>query len=285
MKILILGATGMLGNTVLGFLKQHEELEVYATVRNHRVTNSNLEKFKNCIFTGINVENNDVLTKLFAQLRPDIVINCIGLIKQLPQAEDYLQAIPVNSLLPHRIAALCEAVGGRLIHISTDCVFSGKKGNYTENDIPDAKDLYGLSKLLGEVHHPHITLRTSIIGHESNNQNSLVNWFLAQQGSVKGFTRAIFSGLTTVELARVIYNFVLHRKDVNDLYHVSVEPIAKFDLLKIVKSVYKKDIEIIPSDELIIDRSLNSERFQKVTGYRPPSWQELIERMYSFNNL
>ena len=216
-------------------------------------------------------------------MRPDVVVNCVGLVKQLADANDPLQAVPINTLLPHRLAALCLATGARLVHISTDCVFSGAKGNYLETDFPDAYDLYGRSKLLGEVDYPHaITLRTSIIGHELSGHRSLVNWFLAQQGAVKGFTRAIFSGLPTVELATVVRDFVLPLKELHGLYHVSAKAINKFDLLQLLAKAYGKNIEIIPSANLVIDRSLNSSRFKDATGYLSGEWSTLVQRMCKF---
>ncbi len=232
---------------------------------------------------GTNVENNDSLVRLFATVRPDCVVNCIGLVKQLADSNDPLQAVPVNTLLPHRLADLCKTTQSRLIHISTDCVFSGEKGNYLETDFPDAHDLYGRSKLLGEVDYPHaITLRTSIIGHEILGSKSLVNWFLSQQGAVKGFSRAIFSGLPTVELATVVRDFVLPNQNLHGLYHVASQPINKFDLLKIISKVYGKKIEIVPSEDLVIDRSLNANRFNQATHYRSPDWYTLVEKMYDF---
>jgi dTDP-4-dehydrorhamnose reductase len=212
------------------------------------------------------------------------VINCVGLVKQLADANDPLQAVPINTLLPHRLAALCKATGARLVHISTDCVFSGEKGGYRESDFPDAYDLYGRSKLLGEVDYPHaITLRTSIIGRELSGHRSLVGWFLAQQGTVQGFTGAIFSGLPTMELARVINEYVLPRPDLHGLYHVATQPINKYDLLKLVAKTYGKDTEIVPSDRLTIDRSLNADRFREATGYVAPEWSVLVQNMHDFN--
>lgn len=196
-----------------------------------------------------------------------------------------LQAVPINTLLPHRLAALCQATAARLVHISTDCVFSGVNGNYVETDFPDAYDLYGRSKLLGEVDYPHaITLRTSIIGHELSGHRSLINWFLAQQGSVRGFTRAIFSGLPTVELATLVRDVVLPRQELHGLYHVASKPINKFDLLQLVAKAYGKAIEIIPVEDLVIDRSLNAGRFKEATGYVPPEWPALVKRMHEFKN-
>jgi dTDP-4-dehydrorhamnose reductase len=192
--------------------------------------------------------------------------------------------IPINSILPHRLANLCELAEARLIHISTDCVFSGEKGGYVEKDFSDAKDLYGRSKYLGEVDYPNsITLRTSIIGHELNSSKSLINWFLSQEGSVKGYKNAIFSGLPTNEMAKVIRDYVIPNPSLKGLYQVSADPISKFDLLQLVSDVYGKIIQIIPDDLVKIDRSLNSEKFCKATGFKPKPWPQLIKEMYEFN--
>ena len=283
MKVLILGVPGMLGNAVLRVLSGSVGLAVYGTARSNGALQHFSSNLSGRIIVGTDVENNDSLMRAFAAVRPDVVVNCVGLVKQLADANDPLQAVPINTLLPHRLAALCQATGARLVHISTDCVFSGSKGNYLETDVPDAYDLYGRSKLLGEVDYPHaITLRTSIIGHELSGNRSLVNWFLVQQGAVKGFTRAVFSGLPTVELATVVRDVVLPRKELQGLYHVSAKPINKFDLLQMLAQAYGKDIEINPSEELVIDRSLNSDRFKEATGYAPPEWPTLIQRMCEF---
>lgn len=283
MKVLILGVTGMLGNAIFRVLSERADLAVYGTARSNNACRHFSDDLNGRIIVGTDVENTDSLVRAFAAVRPDVVVNCIGLVKQLADANDPLQAVPINTLLPHRLAALCQATGARLVHISTDCVFSGAKGNYLETDYPDAYDLYGRSKLLGEVDYPHaITLRTSIIGHELSGHRSLVNWFLAQQGAVKGFTRAIFSGLPTVELATVVRDIVLPLKELHGLYHVSAKPINKFDLLQMIANAYDKNIEINPSEELVIDRSLNSDRFKEATGYAPPEWPTLIQRMCEF---
>ena len=283
MKILILGVTGMLGNAMFRVLSERPELAVYGTARSNSARQHFSESLSGRIIVGTDVENNDSLVRAFAAVRPDVVVNCVGLVKQLADANDPLQAVPINTLLPHRLAALCQATGARLVHISTDCVFSGAKGNYLETDFPDAYDLYGRSKLLGEVDYPHaLTLRTSIIGHELSGHRSLVNWFLSQQGAVKGFARAIFSGLPTVEIAVVVRDVVLPREELRGLYHVSAKPINKFDLLQMLAQAYGKDIAINPSEELVIDRSLNSDRFKEATGYAPPEWPILIQRMCEF---
>ncbi|MEO7344683.1 MAG: SDR family oxidoreductase [Methylotenera sp.] len=283
MKVMVLGVSGMLGNAMFRVLSENANLVVYGTVRTDSSQRYFSENLSSQIIVGVDVENHDSLVRAFATVRPDVVVNCVGLVKQLADANDPLLAVPINTLLPHRLAALCQATSARLIHISTDCVFSGSKGNYLETDFPDAYDLYGRSKLLGEVDYPHaITLRTSIIGHELSGQRSLVNWFLAQQGSVKGFTRAVFSGLPTAELATVVRDVVLLHQELHGLYHIASKPINKFDLLQLVAKAYGKSIEIIPSEDLVIDRSLNADRFKQATGYVPPEWPAMVQRMYEF---
>lgn len=282
-KLLVLGASGMLGNAVLRLFAQSTRYEVVGSARSTSALRLLPKELSDRVICGVDVEHLDSLIHLFSKVRPDVVVNCIGLVKQLAEADDPLSAIPINALLPHRLARLCDVAGARLVHMSTDCVFAGTKGMYTEADMSDAKDLYGRSKYLGEVDYPHaITLRTSIIGHELSGAHSLVGWFLAQQGSVRGFRRAIFSGLPTVELARVIRDHVLPHPELHGLYHVSAEPINKFDLLTLVARVYGKTIDITPDDKLAIDRSLDSTRFREATGYQPEPWPELVRRMHEF---
>lgn len=283
MKILILGVTGMLGNSMFRFLSKDNKLDVYATARSSSARSYFSKDLSDKLITNVDVENHDSLVEVFNKINPDVVINCIGLVKQLADANDPLKALPVNSLLPHRLANLCKLSDSRLIHISTDCVFSGKKGNYKESDFSDCYDLYGRSKFLGEVDYPHaITLRTSIIGHELAGNRSLINWFLSVEGHTKGFEKAIYSGFPTVELARIVQDFVLPNKELHGLYHVASKPINKLELLKLVAEIYNKEIDIIPSDELVIDRSLDATRFNEVMGYTPPDWRELVKRMYEF---
>lgn len=281
-KIVILGATGMLGHTLFARLSEQKNLDVYATARNKEAlsqwfTPRLLEK----IFSDVDADNFVSIVKILGEVKPDTVINCIGIIKQLPEAQDPIASITMNALFPHRLAAACKAARARMIHISTDCVFSGDKGNYTEKDRPDAVDLYGRTKLLGEVEYPHcITLRTSIIGHELKGKHGLIEWFLSQEGKVRGFTHAIYSGFPTVEMARIISEYVIPNKDVKGLYHVSSHPISKYDLLRLVAERYGKKIEIEQYDDFCCDRSLDSGRFRSLTGYNPPSWPELVEKMY-----
>ncbi len=281
MRALVLGVTGMLGHDVFRVLSTSPELEVWGTLRNSAGLSYFSEKHQKCILSGIDVLDHDALTTVLTRVRPDIVVNCVGLIKQLADANDPLVALPINALLPHRLARLCALGGARLIHVSTDCVFSGSKGLYVESDLSDAEDLYGKSKYIGELRDlPHaVTLRTSIIGHELSSNHALLDWFLSQNGSVKGYRKAIFSGLPTVELARVIRDYVIPSRQLHGLYHVSVKPIDKYSLLKLAAEVYGKEIKIEPDDNLVIDRSLDSTNFQNATGYTPPTWRELLEQM------
>lgn len=281
--VLILGASGMLGSAVLRLFAGTAGVKALGTVRSGRAARLLPAELQPQLVAGVDVEQFDSLARAFEFARPDVVINCVGVVKQLAEADDPLTALPINSLLPHRLARLCGLAGARLIHVSTDCVFSGAKGGYTEADFPDANDLYGRSKYLGEVDYPHaITLRTSIIGHELDGARSLLCWFLAQGGTVRGFTRAIFSGLPTVELARVMRDFVLPHPELHGLYHVSAAPIDKHQLLGLIAKAYAKQIEIQPHHDFQIDRSLDSSRFQAATGYRPPAWPDLVRSMREF---
>jgi dTDP-4-dehydrorhamnose reductase len=284
MKVLVLGASGMLGNAVLRLLSESQGYEVFGSVRSAAAMRLLPPESGKRIVTGVDVENQDSLAALLGRIRPDAVINCIGIVKQLQEASDPLTTLPINALLPHRLARMCDLAGARLVHVSTDCVFSGSKGMYLESDPPDAVDLYGRSKSLGEVDYPHaVTLRTSIIGHElGGSAHGLVEWFLSQKDTVKGFTRAVFSGLPTVELAAVIRDRVLPARELRGVYHVSAAPIDKHSLLNLLAQSYDHPIGIVPDGQLVIDRSLDSTRFRRATGYEPPAWPELVRRMAEF---
>lgn len=281
MRILVLGVTGMLGSAVYRSFNHDSKYEAWGTMRSAGALQHFAEQSRPRLLTGVDVLDQDILISVLERVRPDVVINCVGLIKQLADAKDPLSALPINAMLPHRLAKLCGLAGARLIHVSTDCVFSGHKGMYAEHDLSDAEDLYGKSKFIGELHDmPHaITLRTSIIGHEIGSHFSLVDWFLSQKAPVKGYAKAIFSGLPTVELARVMKEYVIPNPELHGLYHVSVEPIDKLSLLRLVAEVYGHQIQITPDEQVRIDRSLDSSRFRQATGYLPPTWPELIKMM------
>ena len=284
MRILVLGASGMLGSTLIRWFSRSPNWEVFGSIRSD-VHTGELQKFapKVQLILGVDISNLESIDKAFSVAKPETVINCIGIIKQSPALEDPSVAIQTNSVFPHHLAQIAKISNARLIHISTDCVFSGKVGNYSEKDIPDAEDLYGRSKLLGEVKSPNsVTLRTSMIGHELGEGRSLVNWFLAQDGCIKGYKKAIFSGFPTVELARVIEDFVINNSKLHGVYHISADPISKYELLSLVAETYGKKNKIIPDENYVIDRSLNSSLFRSLTGFAPRSWANMIETMWEF---
>lgn len=281
MKILVLGANGMIGHTIFRVLRGSSNWEVFGTIRTDFSKKNFLPFPDESIVTNINLLDDVFLVRIIDRLRPNVVINCAGMTKHKADSDDPLLALPINSLMPHRLANLCRLTGTRLIHISTDCVFSGRKGNYTEDDFTDARDVYGKSKALGEIQDKNtITLRTSTIGHELQSKNGLLEWFLSQNEHCKGYSRAIFSGFPTIILAEVIRDFIIPQENLSGLFNVAANPINKYDLLKLIAKVYIKKIEIIPEDSLIIDRSLNGDRFRQATGYNAPSWPEMIQSMY-----
>jgi len=280
MRVLIFGGAGMLGHQL--WRQLHRGHEVWVTLRQP------LEKYEkhglfeaDRTFSGIDATNDEALARVFERVQPDAVINCVGIVKQLRAASDPLLSISINSLLPHRLARFCKASGARLVHISTDCVFSGRKGNYTEDDPSDAEDLYGRTKFLGEVHEEHgVTLRTSIIGRELETKSGLIEWFLGEHGrSIKGFRRAIYSGFTTLELARIIESILTRHTALHGLWQVSAAPITKYDLLQLARAPFQWSGEIIPDDDFVCDRSLDSTRFRTATGYRAPAWADMLEEL------
>ena len=283
MKILVLGASGMIGSTVIRVMSEQSGWQVFGTVReasNKRFFSDSIAKR---LIPDVDVERQDSVLQVFNQIRPDVVINCAGLTKHKPAARDLLVSILINTLMPHHLSGLCKLAGARLIHVSTDCVFSGEKGGYVEEDFPDARDVYGKSKALGEVNEQHtVTLRTSTIGHELQSQFGLLDWFLSQEIRCKGYGRAIFSGLPTVVFAQVVRDIVIPNKEMSGLYHVAAKPINKFDLLKLIASEYGKFIDIVLDDKLVIDRSLDANRFRLATGYEAPEWPELIKLMHAY---
>ena len=283
-RLLVLGANGMLGNAVLRWFANDPGYAVVGSVRRAETIRSLAERAPAASFVGgVDACDLPALRRLFADVQPQVVINCVGVVKQLAGAGAPAVAIPINALLPHRLAKLSQACGARLVHISTDCVFSGVRGGYAEQDLPDADDLYGRSKLMGEVDYENaVTLRTSIIGHELDTSHALLGWFLAQEGSVSGFSNAIFSALPTVELARVIQQFVLPNEGLRGTYHVAGPAISKHDLLHVVARAYGRSNPIVAEPLPVLDRSLNGARFEAVTGYVPPAWDDMVAHMHAF---
>jgi dTDP-4-dehydrorhamnose reductase len=281
-RVLILGATGALGHVMFTWLSGRDGLESFGTVRDQEQAGrwfpQNL--LNNCL-GNVDAFNFSSLLNALATVKPEVVVNCIGIVKQSHLAADPLMSISINSLLPHRLAVACRLAGIRLIQMSTDCVFDGALGNYREEFPANAQDIYGRTKALGEVTSAGcLTVRTSIICHELRSKLGLLEWFLAQENQVRGFTRAIFSGFPMISFTKIIEAYLLDGPGLTGLYHISSQPIAKYDLLKLVAEQYGKQIDIIPDDNLKMNRSLDSSAFRKITGYTPPSWPELVAEMH-----
>ena len=286
-KILIFGISGMLGSTFFKYLSENENYYLYGTVRDNQKKNLVRRICPNGEILVFNkLLDESLLENFFNEIKPDFVINCIGIIKQSNNSIYTSSYIAINSLFPHLLSNINEKFNSKLIQISTDCVFSGNKGMYSEQDIPDASDIYGRSKLLGELvdNKKNLTIRTSIIGHEIQSFNSLLNWFLSQTNNIKGFSRAIFSGFTTLELAKIFENYILPNDRLTGLYHISSNPITKYNLLLKIKDIYGKEISITKDEVFEIDRSLNSKIFREMTGFSPKSWDSMIFEMKEYNN-
>lgn len=281
-KVLILGAGGMIGHKLFMDLSNVPHLDVYATTRSTtRVKKHFNKKLQEKLIGNVDARKLLSIKKAIRNVQPDTIINCIGITKQLISLDTTKEAIEINALFPHQLAKLCRETNTRLIHLSTDCVYDGVSGGYTENDAPNATDVYGQTKALGELHYDHcLTIRKSCIGHELTTAHGLLGWFLNQEKETKGYTHAIYSGMPTVEFARVIATYILPNKTLHGLYQISTEPISKYDLLTLIAAVYKKNITIHAIDSVKIDRSLNSDRFRNATGYVPPSWSDLIKTMH-----
>ncbi|MFV2010304.1 MULTISPECIES: dTDP-4-dehydrorhamnose reductase family protein [unclassified Micromonospora] len=282
-RVLIVGATGMLGHALLRELSADPELDAHGTARNLADRARHFPVPLVDRITGdIDATRIDQVHRIVDELRPDVVVNCVGVIKQRPDVRDVTHTVTLNALFPHLLARTCGQFGSRLIHVSTDCVFSGCRGGYVEDDLPDPPDLYGRSKLLGEVAgEGALTLRTSIIGHELTDNRSLVDWFLSRPGGVRGWTGAIYTGVTTVEFARLLRTVVLPRTDLAGLYHLAAEPISKYDLLRLIAEVYRWPGDIVPDDGFVCDRSMRADRLADATGYRPPSWPDMVRSMHA----
>jgi dTDP-4-dehydrorhamnose reductase len=274
----VFGANGMLGHKVLQ--EFNRRFDTWGTIRASIGPWEHLPFFQSDkIVEDVEVTSHGKIIDALDLVQPKVVVNCIGIVKKLEEGESPVSAITVNALFPHWLAELCRERGIRLIHISTDCVFSGKVGDYAENALPDPYDLYGRTKLLGEVTEQNcLTLRTSIIGRELKRTVGLLEWFLSQNGkTIQGYKYAIFSGFTTSELASILAHIVANYTDLYGLYHLSAEPISKYDLLYMIREALSLEITINEYTGFLVNRSLNSERIREILEYQPPSWQEMIK--------
>lgn len=282
-KIVVLGAAGMLGHKLFQLLRQNFDGTI-GTVRED-VRLPPLDRVSllqgTDVVGQVDVANFDSVQTRLEAWAPEVIVNCVGIIRQREEASIAIPSILINSLFPHRLAEASACWGGRVIHFSTDCVFSGRKGKYSEEDPPDAEDLYGRSKLLGEVVTPNaITLRTSIIGRELTEHRSLLDWFLSQEGNtVRGYRKVIYSGVTTNEMADVVTRVILEFPKLSGLFHVVSAPISKNDLLCLIREAYGVNVSIEKYDGEVSDRSMSGEKFREVTGWRAPTWPEMVRQM------
>jgi len=280
-KILILGGGGTLGHKLWQLLPSRFP-ETFVSIRKNR------DFYARCgLFTGPNVIDSldlrdfNRLNAVLDEVKPSVIVNCAGVTLRSKEALDKNSAISINALLPHRLAEWCAKNGARLIHFSTVCVFDGKTGGYTEDSLPDARDLYGITKALGDVSAPFaLTLRSSFIGREIFGGTELLEWFLAQKGKkIKGFTKALFTGLTTNKLAELVGDLIEKHPSLNGLYNVSSETLSKYEMLKLMKEAYKLDVEITPDDGFECRRDLKGDRFEKAAGFVCPPWRQLMAEM------
>ncbi len=278
-RILVVGANGMLGHQAIRILAA--DFEVWGACR-HPQNLPDLAVPPERMLGGLDATSGDSAYELIDRVRPDLVLNAVGIVKQRATAKAAIPSISVNSLWPHFLADACALQGARMVHVSTDCVFSGARGRYGENDVPDDFDLYGRSKLLGEVidRDNVITLRTSMVGWQLGEPTGLVAWFAAHRDEpLKGFTRAIFSGLTTRVLTEVIRDVILPDATLSGLWHVSADPIDKYTLLAELAHDLEWNVDLSPVDGPSIDRSLDSTRFRERTGWTPPTWAEMLDEL------
>jgi len=280
-KVLILGGSGMLGHVLVNSFSS--DFNLWCTVRNKSeklLKALNVDKDK--IIDNIDIENFEKLYDLISEIKPDVIVNCIGIVKQVSDAKNINKSLLVNSLLPNYLKLLSNFHNFRLIHISTDCVFSGNKGNYKEEDICDASDIYGKTKILGEINQNNcLTLRTSFIGPEIETNNGLLNWFINNDSNeVSGYKNALFSGFTSIELSKIIKRIIMDYKNISGIYHLSSSPINKFDLLNLINEIFGLGKNIIPLEEPSINRSLNSNKIKKILNFDFLTWKNMIEELH-----
>lgn len=279
-KILVLGATGLLGNMVFRLLSEDSCLRVCGTVRNKDAVNYFSPELQDFLEVVHDLTSLKELQVLINTIKPNIVINCVSVGRPIPLRLEFL--IPLLSVLPMRLSYLCSKIGARLIHVSSDGVFSGQKGMYSEGDIPDSGDAYGIAKALGEAGGDHVILRTSLLGPELAGGSGLLEWLISQSIKCKGYTHSIFSGVTTFEFAKCLKDVIIPNQNLTGVFNIASDPCSKFDLLKMIKSEYGLDVLITPDDSLKIDRSLSGVKLKKMTGYSPPKWENMLYSMRNY---
>lgn len=285
-KVLIIGASGMIGHQMWMMAQKYYNAFAFIRKSKSHYDNWNLFNSKNVI-DGVNVTDFSLVESKLIKIKPDVVINCTGITIRKKEIQDLNYTLNVNSLFPQKLAKWCQNQGVRLIHFSTDCVFSGKKGYYAESDIPDATDHYGTTKFLGEVIGDKIlTLRIPVIGRELEGKTELLEWVLRQKNQkIKGYSRALYSGMTVHQASKEIYKLIESTTILGGLYHISTPPISKYDLIHKINQIYKLNIQIDKEDTHITNKVLISEKYQQITGFSAPSWEIMLEEALAENDL
>lgn len=269
-KILILGSTGMLGHVFYNTVKQQSHYEVVDLVFRNKLNEDSII---------CDVTDKDRVTEVIKDVQPDVIVNCIGVLIK-GSTHNPSNAIYINSFLPHHLLGIAEEIGAKLVHVSTDCVFSGDKGGYVESDFRDADDVYGRSKALGELFgNDSLTIRTSIIGPEIKAAGEgLLHWFLNQEGTINGYTEAYWGGVTTLELSKAILAAL--EQNLTGLINVTNgKAISKFDMLQLFKTEFNRDqLQVEPFEGKKVDKSLKSERSD--FNYQVPSYSEMFKEMH-----
>lgn len=275
-RVMVLGASGMLGHKLLSVLS--DCFEVVGTVRDSAAIEATALFAKHQWIHGVDASRFETVEKALLEWKPDVVLNAIGAVKQIDDGKSPVACIRLNALFPHQVAVVCGKIDARFITFSTDCVFSGRHGPYSITDVPDAEDVYGRSKLLGEVAgEGALTIRSSIIGRELKTQHSLVEWFISQRGrQARGFTRALYTGLTTGAMARLVGQLISSHPGLSGVWQVASEEITKYDLLQLVNEAFGLGVDLVRDEAFFCDRRLDGRAFLEQTGLEIPSWPVMI---------
>jgi dTDP-4-dehydrorhamnose reductase len=280
MRVLILGGAGMLGHKMWQALSARYA-ETYVTLRKPREVYARYGLFdSDRVRDRIDAGDFTAVERCLNEIGPDVIVNCVGMTYRHPSARSQLASIALNALFPHQLAQWAEAKA-RVIHFSTDCVFDGRVGGYTEASPVSSDDVYGRTKSLGEITGPGcLTLRSSMIGRELERGTELVEWLIAQDHkTIKGYRNATFTGLSTLLWTRVVVDVIERHPELSGLFHVTTDPISKYELLRLLAAAYQLEIQIDPDDEVVCHRNLDGSKFAALTGFRAPPWSAIVAEM------
>ncbi|MDD5492760.1 MAG: SDR family oxidoreductase [bacterium] len=278
MRIIVLAGGGMLGHKMWQGLSAYFK-DTYVTLRKTRSHYDQTGLFQsNQVIDNLDLADFKKLNHILDEVNPDVIVNCAGVTIRSKEGEKVIASVNINSLLPHHLLAWCKKKGARVIHFSTVCVFNGVKGGYTEENLPDAQDLYGRTKTLGELYDEQaLTLRSSFIGREIEGKAELLEWFLAQRGrQIKGYRQAIFTGVTTKVMVDLTRDLIRKFPKLSGLFHIASEKLSKYELLLLMKEAFKVNIDIAPEDNYVCKRDLIDTKFKTTTGLICPNWQEMM---------